>query len=123
VEVDDVVDQVEPVPSPGFPYLTVVATVGTLFLFLGLAFIAYRSPNYLGDAPSDVKTDPATKLSDVKARNRAVLDGNDPGVRMTAAESASHLAATAETAKDEKNPRGRLPFPVEPKAKDAKDKK
>ena len=113
----------EPKLSSGFPYLTVLATLGALFLFAGLAVIAYRSPNYLGDAGTEPKTDPATKLHDIDARNRAVLDGYDPGTTRTVGESASHLAATAELHKDEKHPRGYLPFPVEPKVKDAKDKK
>ena len=110
-------------PKSGFPYLTVVATLGALFLFVGLVLIAYRSPNYPGDVGGEPKADPATKRHDVEARNRAVLDGNDPGTKLTIGESASQLAATAESRKDDKNPRGYLPFPVEPKAKDSKDKK
>jgi hypothetical protein len=116
------VDQ-EPKPSSGFPYLTVLATLATLFLFAGLVVIAYRSPNYLGESTSDPKVDPGTKLHDVKARNQAVLDGQDPGVKMSVGDAATQLAADAETRKDTKDPRGSLPFPVEPKAKDAKDKK
>ncbi|HJZ55051.1 MAG TPA: hypothetical protein VKE74_08830, partial [Gemmataceae bacterium] len=60
-----------PAPSPGFPYMTVLATLLTLFLFLGLGLVAYRSPNYLGDGTTEPKADPATKLHDVKARNQA----------------------------------------------------
>src|SRR5205823_1358951 len=115
----------DPRPTSGFPYLTVLATVATLFLFVGLVLVAYRSPNYLGDSTAEPKTDPATKLNDVRARNQAVLDGTDPGVKLTVGESATQLAAAADAAKDEKNPRGKLPFPFEPKkdAKDTKDKK
>ena len=110
-------------PRSGFPYLTVMATLGALFLFVGLVLIAYRSPNYLGDTETELKADPATKLRDIQARNQAVLGGNDPGAKMTVGESASQLAATAELLKNDKNPRGYLPFPVEPKPKDVKDKK
>ena len=110
-------------PKSGFPYLTVLATVVALFLFVAQVLIAYRSPNYLGDVGVEPKADPATKRHDVEARNRAVLDGNDPGTKLSIGESASLLVATADSRKDDKNPRGYLPFPVEPKAKDSKEKK
>jgi hypothetical protein len=112
-----------PGASPGFPYLTVVATLATLFLFLGLVLVAYRSPNYLGESPADQKVDPVTKLNEVKARNQAVLDGNDPNVKMSASEAAGQLVTVAEKSKDETHKRGTLPFPVEPKPADKKDKK
>jgi hypothetical protein len=118
--------QPSPAPHPGFPYGTVIATLLTLFLFLGLGLLAYRSPNYLGESPADQKTDPATKLNDVKARNQAVLDGNDPNVKMPVSTAAEELRNAADRTKDDAHKHGRLPFPVEPKPADKdkdKDKK
>ena len=92
-----------PPPSPGFPYMTVLATLATLFLFLGLGLVAYRSPNYLGDRPAEPKADPVLKLNEVKARNQAVLDGTDPSVKMSVGEATSQLLTAAEQSKDEAN--------------------
>lgn len=113
---------------PGFPFGTVAATLVGLFLFVGLVLLAYN-PAYLhgvlgGPAPTtDSKPDPATKLNEVKARNQAVLDGSDPGVKMSAGKAAEELRAAADQTKDETHKHGRLPFPVEPKAPEVKDKK
>lgn len=109
--------------SSGFPYLTAVATVLTLFLFLGLVIVAYRSPNYLGDSPADTAIDGATKLNEVKARNRAVLDGKDATVKMSANEAAEKLTTAAEQSKDATHKHGVLPYPAEPKVPEKKDKK
>ncbi len=100
--------------SAKLPYFTVLATLATLFLFAVLVVVAYYSPNYLGDVTSPSELDPATKSADVKARNQAVLDGLDPGVKMSVNEASARMAATADQSSDPANPRGRLPFPVEP---------
>ena len=62
----------------GFPFITVVATLATLFLFIALMMVAYQSPGYLNDAaqPAEPKPDPAAKLAEVRAKNQAILDGN-----------------------------------------------
>ena len=94
-------------PSPGFPVMTVLATVATLFVFVGLVLLAYRSPNYLGDTKVEPKADPAAKLTEVRAKNQAVLDGTDPTVKMSVGKATAELVTAAEAA-------GKLPFPVEP---------
>jgi len=92
----------------GFPYLTVLATVATLFLFVGLIAIAYNSPNYLSDTkPAEPKADPATKLGEVRAKNQALLDGNpSAGAKMSVAEATAKLLGTLKSEKDT------LPFPM-----------
>ena len=111
-------------PAPRFPYVTVAATLATLFLFLGLVLLVYRSPSYLGEPPADPRPDGAAKLADVKARNQPVLDGSDPGVKMPVDAAAAELAARAAKAKDEGHEQGVLPYPVEPPpAADKKEKK
>src|SRR4051812_46427059 len=102
-------------PPPGFPYATAAATLLTLFLFAGLVWVAYHSPNYLGDVKIvEPKVDPATKLSEVRARNQAVLDGTDPGVKLPVGKAANELLGQAEKTRDKDHPHGTLPFPVEP---------
>lgn len=113
----------EPPPTPGFPYLTVLATLATLFLFLGLVLVAYRSPNYLGESQSEPKADPASKLNNVNARNQAVLEGKDPGMKMSMDQAAEKLITAARQSKNESHKHGRLPFPVEPKPVEKKDAK
>jgi hypothetical protein len=101
----------------GFPYLTVIATVATLFLFVGLIAIAYNSPNYLSDTkPAEPKADPATKLGEVRAKNQAILDGNpNAGAKM------SVQAATAELLGKLRSEKDTLPFPMpEPPVTEAK---
>jgi hypothetical protein len=94
--------------AKGFPYLTVIATLATLFLFLGLMVIAYNSPNYLSDTkPAEPKADPAAKLSEVKAKNQAILDGNpSAGAKMSVGEATAKLLSTLKSEKDT------LPFPT-----------
>jgi hypothetical protein len=106
-------------PAPGdtrgFPFATVLATLVGLFLFFGLVLVAYYSPNYLGETKAEPKADPATKLNEVRVKNRAVLDGTDPGVKMPLGRAVAEVLTYTE-----KN--NRLPFPVEKVAasKDAK---
>lgn len=91
----------------GFPFITVIATLLTLFAFLGLMILAYNSPNYLGETKVEPKIDPAAKLNDVRARNQAVLDGNPgSGGKMSASEATSRLLTTLKSEKDT------LPFPM-----------
>lgn len=107
-----------PGDAPGFPFATVLATLVGLFLFFALVLLAYYSPNYLGDPKGEAKTDPVEKLNQVRARNQAVLDGKDPGVKLSLAEATAEVLTFAE-----KN--NRLPFPVEaapPKTPEPKGK-
>src|SRR5690242_8310281 len=93
-----------------FPFVTVLATLATLFLFVGLMVIAYRSPNYLAEPTKpegEPKLDPATKIAEVRAKNQAILDGNPAtGTKM----SVRH--ATAELLGKLKNEKDTLPFPM-----------
>src|SRR5829696_3806741 len=106
-------------PAPGdtrgFPYFTAVATLAGLFLFFGLVLVVYRSPNYLGDPnpPEQPTADPAAKLDEVKARNRAVLDGTDPGVKRSLPQATAEVLDITAKTKDKDDPHGRLPFPAE----------
>ncbi|QJW94527.1 hypothetical protein [Frigoriglobus tundricola] len=95
----------------GFPFVTVAATLATLFVFLGLVVIAYRSPNGLdvpkADAP-DAKGEPAVsagaKLDEVRARNEAALNG--VGAKMSQREARDALVSKL------KGPSATLPFPT-----------
>jgi hypothetical protein len=103
-----------PGDAPGFPFATVLATLGGFFLFLALVLVAYYSPNYLGEPKSEPKADPVGKLNEVRAKNQAVLDGKDPGVKLSLPEATAEVLGYAEKS-------NRLPFPVEPAPKaDAK---
>lgn len=106
--------------AKGFPYLTVIATLAMLFLFVGLVVIAYNSPNYLSDTKSaEPKADPAVKLSEVRAKNQAILDGNpSAGAKMSVGEATAKLLSTLKSEKDA------LPFPMpEPPALPAPEPK
>jgi hypothetical protein len=103
--------------------VTAIATLLALFLFLGLVLVAYYSPNYLGEVPQDPQVDPATRLEQVKARNQAVLDGSDPGTKMSVGRATTEVLSHADRTKDEKHKYGQLPFPVEPKSPPPAEKK
>jgi hypothetical protein len=93
----------------GFPFLTVLATVATLFLFVALMLVAYQSPNYLNEAapPAEPKPDPSAKLAEVRSKNQAFLDGNPAtGTKL------SVKAATEELLGKLKTPKDTLPFPM-----------
>lgn len=92
-------------PKP-FPFITVLATLVTLFAFLGLMVLAYNSPNYLGETKVEPKVDPAAKLDEVRARNQAALDGNSgSGAKMSVSAATSELLGKLKSEKDT------LPFP------------
>jgi hypothetical protein len=100
-------------PPRGFPFVTVVATLVALFAFLGLMVLAYHSPNYLDETRDETttepKVDPATKLSESRAKNQAVLDGNPgTGAKTSVSEATAQLLGTLRSEKD------RLPFPTPP---------
>jgi hypothetical protein len=100
-----------PKPEPkAFPFITVLATFATLFLFVALMVIAYKSPSYLADPAkpdAEPKPDPAAKLAEIQAKNRAILDGNPAtGTKM------SVRAATAELLGKLKSDKDTLPFPM-----------
>ena len=110
---------IDPAEKPkGFPFITALATLVTLFAFLGLMVLAYRSPNYLGDTKVEPKVDPAAKLDEVRARNQAALDGNPgSGAKMSVS------AATAELLGKLKSEKDTLPFPTEPPPQPAAEAK
>jgi len=97
-----------PGPTPGFPFATALATLATLFLFAGLVVVAYNSPNYLGETKTEPKADPATKLAEIKAKNQAALDGNDPKMKTPLPKAMAEIVTIAEKDKG-------LPFPIEKK--------
>ncbi|MBX9640248.1 MAG: hypothetical protein K2X97_11115 [Mycobacteriaceae bacterium] len=92
-------------PAKGFPFVTVAASLATLFAFLGLMVLAYNSPNYLSETKTEPKPDPAVKLAEVKARNQTLLDGKD-GAKMPVSAATAELLGKLKTEKD------RLPFPA-----------
>jgi hypothetical protein len=103
-------DTTKQTPEPkGFPYATALATLLGLFLFAGLVVVAYNSPNYLGGAKTEPKADPAAKLDEIRAKNQAALDGNDPRIKTPVAKAMAEVLSAAEKANE-------LPFPVEPPA-------
>ena len=112
-----------PAAPPGFPFGTAVATLVGLFLFLGLVLVAYYSPNYLGGGPGETKADPVAKLEEVRARNRAVLDGADSSAKLPVDRATVELLGHAAKTKDDANKYGRLPFPVPPPPAPDADKK
>jgi hypothetical protein len=93
--------------SRGFPFFTAAVTLVILFVFLGLTVIAYNAPSAFDEKKEEggAKADPAAKLAEIRAKNRAALDGD--GAKMSVA------AATAELL-DRAKQDGKLPFPVEP---------
>ncbi|MBM3980119.1 MAG: hypothetical protein FJ304_07510 [Planctomycetes bacterium] len=100
----------EPAPK-GFPFVTVFAAVGVLFVFLGLMWLATQKQNPLEQPKPETadtkaaepKPDAAAKLDEVKARNAAALDG--VGAQMSLAEAHGKLMGTL------KGPNDKLPFP------------
>ncbi len=100
-----------PEKPQGFPFVTVAATFATLFVFLALVVIAYRSPNGL-DVPksdaTDAKGEPVVsadaKLDEVRARNEAALKG--VGAKMSQREARDALMSKL------KGPNDTLPFPT-----------
>lgn len=110
-------------PPPGFPFATAAAALVGVGLFAGLVLVAYESPAFFG-GPADPTPDPALKLAEVRAKNRAVADGTDPAAKMAIGPATARVLALTEKGKDAAHPSGRLPFPVEPAAPlDPKDKK
>jgi hypothetical protein len=106
-----------------FPIFTVLATLVTLFLFVALMVVAYKSPGYLNEAapPAELKPDPAAKLADVRSKNQAILDGNPTtGTKMSVKSATREMLAKLKSSKD------KLPFPLpeptEPPAPEPKKK-
>ena len=97
-----------------FSIATALATLVAIFMFVGVVMFVYRSSNPLMESKRELDPDPIEKLHDVRARNRAVLDGSDPTVKMSIEQSTSAIMDRAAKSKDEHSPYGRLPFPVEP---------
>ena len=105
--VDENANQNEASETKNFPFITALLALATLFVFVGLMVVAYRSPNYLDEKKetAEPKADPAAKLAEIRAKNEAALNG--AGAKMPAA------AATAELL-DRAKKDGKLPFPVAP---------
>jgi hypothetical protein len=106
---------------PGFPFLTVAATLVTLFAFVGLMWLAYREKDPLGPptptapAPEGSDAKAAPNLEEIKARNEAALGG--VGAKMPREEARAKLLGKL------KGPNDKLPFPApEPPAPPAAKK-
>lgn len=97
-----------------FSIATALATLVALFLFAGIVMFIYRSANPLAEPKRELARDPIERLDDVRSRNKAVLDGSDPTVKMSIEQSMAAIMDGAARSKDEHSPHGRLPFPVEP---------
>lgn len=93
---------------PSFPYLTVLASFLTLFLFVALMLLAYYYPSAMPPSVTeDEETlDPASKLREIEARNRAVLEGRpETGTQMSVDAAWEKLLNQLRSEKDT------LPFP------------
>ena len=66
--------------QPGFPYFTALASLASLFLFVGLVLLIYDLPNPLVESRPDQQLDPVDKLEAVRSRNEPALNGTDPTV-------------------------------------------
>lgn len=99
----------------GFPYITALAALAGLFLFVGLVLLLYDLPNPLIESQPEQQSDPVAKFEAVRSRNVPVLNGTDPTVRMSNGESTAALLDRAAKSKNVEAPHGRLPFPVEPR--------
>jgi hypothetical protein len=118
-----------PEPPQRFPFITVLATLGVLFAFVFLIWLAAREDNPLAEPKPETtdskeeepKLDAAAKLDEVNNRNKAALDGI--GAKMSRDAAHAKLMATL------KGPNDKLPFPtpeppvVTTQKKGEKDKK
>jgi hypothetical protein len=116
-------DNNAPTPQPpGFPFVTVGATLATLFVFLFLMWVAARKESPLETPKLDageVKAPPAT-FDEVKARNEAALNG--VGAKMPREEARAKLLATLKTPNDKLPfPTPEPPTPAPPKKEEKKD--
>ena len=96
-------------PTPtNFPFVTVAVTLATLFVFLGLMWLAAQKENPLAepstDAKDEQKAEPRPKLDEIKARNYKALEG--VGAKMSLADAHGKLLGTL------KGPNDKLPFPT-----------
>jgi hypothetical protein len=111
---------------PGFPSLTVLATLLTLFLFAALMLLAYYSPYVPRPATAeDLEIpDPASKLAEIKAKNQAILEGRpETGTQMSLEAAMEKLLSQLRSEKDTM-PFPKPPPPPPPETKDkVKDKK
>lgn len=97
----------EPPRPPNFPFVTVVATLVTLFVFLGLMWFAAQKENPLAepvDAKDEQKAEPRPTLDELKARNYKALEG--VGAKMSLADAHGKLTGSL------KGPNDKLPFPT-----------
>jgi biopolymer transport protein ExbD len=112
--------------SPEFPYLTVLASLLTLFLFVALMLLAYYSPSTVppSTAEDQETLDPVSKLAEIKAKNQAVLEGRpETGTQMSVDAAVEKLLNQLRSETDIMPFPKPLPLPPpDSKAKD-KDKK
>jgi hypothetical protein len=108
-----------------FPFITVGATLGVLFVFLLLMWIAARKENPL-ETPkpeaSEAKVVP--NLEEIKARNEAALNG--VGGKMSREEARGKLLTKLKTPNDKlpfPTPEPPAPAPTQPPKKDEKKDK
>lgn len=96
-------------PAAGGLYTAgvILATLVTLFAFVGLVALAYRQSG--AERPESTRPDPKERLETLRAKNQAVLDGSEPGnpkllpLDKAAADVVAKASAT-----------GELPFPAPP---------
>ena len=100
-----------PPKPPGFPFFTVTAALGALFMFWGLMWFVGREENPLEvpkpeatDTTTEPKLDAGAKLDEVNARNRAALDG--VGAKMPLRDAHGQLMTKL------KGPNDKMPFPT-----------
>jgi biopolymer transport protein ExbD len=111
---------------PAFPYLTVLASFLTLFLFMALMLLVYYSPSTVppSTAEDQETLDPVSKLAEIKAKNQAILEGRpETGTQMSVDAAVEKLLNQLRSDKDTMPFPKPLPLPPpDSKAKD-KDKK
>lgn len=114
------------IPRPGFPYATAAASLAALFVFAGLALLAYN-PQYLQrvlGTPSITEpgspVDSAARLNEIRAKNQAAIDGKD---QLSIDQAIAAVLANAERSRTDaagknrgEDGHGHLPFPVPPGA-------
>ena len=104
-----------------FPIVTVMGASIALLLYIVVVLVAYRSPNYLGQPRYEPSADtPMEKRNEALNRNRSVLVGLDPSVKMSNEKATFDLLVTIKESKNSKHEFGHLPFPVQPRTKEEK---
>jgi hypothetical protein len=102
--------------SRPFPVRTVAAAAALLLLFGGLVaeFFGPTAASRRSQTDADAKSRETKDAID--SRNRAIMNGTDSTVKMSAEKAESELLSHARQTSDATNRHGRLPFPIQPKA-------